>query len=796
MTKRKLGDLAHRTRERNLDRQNDDHSRGACGTSDYIFCSHTSAPGGGELALARYLAQSKTHNKRLFTLEDGSVWNEVRAAGVEVETWGDRSELMRIMRFRRAVREQRNSIFVANSMKIALILAICLKRNQPLVYWLRDGLSKSGSSPIGVSLTKLITLKRAGGFIANSHWTKAALGEHLGSANVQVAYSPAGADRYLHVAGPSCNQFRKLNDGRTLKLLYLGRLAEWKGPHIAVAAVKDLIARGTEVQLDIAGSALFGEETYALRLKDSVREVDAIRFLGHINDPALIIEDYDAVLHCSLKPEPFGQVIVQALAAGRVVFATNHGGPAEIIRAGHDGILVAPGQPAELADAICSTFMEAGRADELSANARFSAEKFRDDILCTQLDESLQKLTANLKQSHSLAGSETAEAGQTSVAIVHDYLTQRGGAEKVVLALARAFPEAPIYTTLYNPESTYPEFRDLDVRASFLNRFGVFRRHHRLALPLLPAAVASLRPTETHLLVSSSGWAHGIRRTAGAKIVYCYSPARWLYQREAYLGSEGSRVKRLAIRLLSAPLKHWDRKQAWTADQYLAISSVVRERISECYGIESTVVPAPQTLAGSDLSWNDDVEWTRQPIAPGFYLCVSRLLPYKNVDQIVRAFRPGDGRRLVILGKGPEEARLRALACSSVEFVQDLTDIEVRWLYRNCAGVVACSYEDFGLSPLEGAMYGKPAAVLRWGGYLDTVKENETGVFFDRPEPAAVRSAIEKVEATTWNATAIRSHAMSFSEERFARAIRHVLRANSRPVHTAGLDSSTASDGD
>lgn len=743
----------------------------------YVFCSHTGAPGGGELALARYLTISSLSRKRLFTLAGGDVWDRVRAADVEVDVFESRVPLLRIARFRRAVRAQPGSVFVANSMKIALILALCLKRDQRLVYWLRDGLNNSGSSRVGVWLTKHVTLKRCTGIIANSRWTKSELPNRVAPDSVAVAYSPAGVERYLEHIGPVDAQDRETHDGalRTLRVLYLGRLAEWKGPHVAVEAIQVLNARGANVKLDIAGSALFGEDAYATRLKQLVQDAESVSLLGHVNDPVSILGNYDAVVHCSLRPEPFGQVVVQALAAGRVVFATNHGGPVEVIRSGHNGVLVSPGSPLELADAIQRVFGAGGIAAEMSRNARVSAAEFRDDVLVDRLDHCFE--SAAKRGGVYARMSSGCESGPSSgsVAIVHDYLTQRGGAEKVVLALARAFPDAPIYTTLYNPDATYPEFRDLDVRTTFLNRFRVFREDHRLSLPLLPFAIATIRPTESDLIVSSSGWAHGVRRRGGLKVVYCYSPARWLYQRDVYLGMDASRLERVAIAALSVPLKIWDRRQARTADQYLAISSVVRDRIAQCYRLEARVIAAPQTLASSAVASTPELGWSQESIEPGFYLCVSRLLPYKNVDKIIGAFNADPRRRLVVLGNGPERASLRELAGTNVTFVQDLSDAEVRWLYSNCRAVVASSFEDFGLSPLEGAVFGKPSAVLRWGGFLDTVVENTTGVFFDNPVPSAIADALDRVESQPWESDLIRNHALSFSEASFARAIREVL---------------------
>ena len=176
------------------------------------------------------------------------------------------------------------------------------------------------------------------------------------------------------------------------------------------------------------------------------------------------------------------------------------------------------------------------------------------------------------------------------VAIVHDYLTQRGGAERVVLAMARAFPDAPVHTSLYLPEGTFPEFRELDVRPMTIDRIPGLRRRHRLALPLLAPAFSATGIDADVVVCSSSGWAHGVR-TAGRKLVYCYNPARWLYQREQYAPS-GS-AKALAATALGAALRRWDARSARTADRYLAISSIVRERIRGAYGIEADLLMPP-----------------------------------------------------------------------------------------------------------------------------------------------------------------------------------------------------------
>lgn len=352
------------------------------------------------------------------------------------------------------------------------------------------------------------------------------------------------------------------------------------------------------------------------------------------------------------------------------------------------------------------------------------------------------------------------------VAIVHDYLTQRGGAERVVLAMARAFPDAPIHTSLFEPRTTFPEFAAMDVRPRPINGVPGLRRRHRLALPLLATTFSRLVVDADVVLCSSSGWAHGAS-TTGRKIVYCYNPARWLYQRDQY-APPGS-PKALVATVLGAPLRSWDARQARTADRYLAISSAVRARVQAAYGIDADVLPPPYGI---------DPAGPSQAVTgcePGFLLCVSRLLPYKNVGAVVEAVSALPAERLVVVGEGPEEARLRGMAASNVRLLGAITDAELRWLYANCRALVAASYEDFGLTPLEAATFGRPCVALRWGGFLDTVIEGRTGFFFDRVAPTAIREALVCARATRWDRELLTRHASRYSEQSFADRLRDVV---------------------
>ncbi len=353
------------------------------------------------------------------------------------------------------------------------------------------------------------------------------------------------------------------------------------------------------------------------------------------------------------------------------------------------------------------------------------------------------------------------------VALVHDYLTQRGGAERVVLTLASAYPGAPIHTSFYDPEGTFPDFTGLDIRTLPLNRVGALRTRHRLALPLLAPAFSRLTVDAEVAICSTSGWAHGAHVT-GRKVVYCHTPARWLYQAQRYLDGSSAGPKAV-LSVLGPPLRSWDRRAAASADRYLVNSSAVRQRVSDLYGIDAEVVPPPVEVDPDGSA--TEVEG----LVAGFYLCVSRLLPYKNVDVVIEAFRRLPDQRLVVVGSGPMAGALRAAAPPNVSVLGGVDDPSLRWLYRSCAGLVAASHEDFGLTPVEAAGFGKPTAALRWGGFLDTMVEGVTGVFMDRPEPSLVAEAITELSGTRWSEDVLRSHAERFSVARFVRRIGEVV---------------------
>lgn len=359
-----------------------------------------------------------------------------------------------------------------------------------------------------------------------------------------------------------------------------------------------------------------------------------------------------------------------------------------------------------------------------------------------------------------------------NIAIAHDYLTQRGGAERVVLSMLRAFPQATVHTSLYSAERCFSEYRGARVRTSPLNAVPTLQAHHRLAFPLLAPTFSTMHIDADLTLVSSSGWAHGVR-TSGRKVVYCHAPARWLYQRERYLMGRG-RLARTALRAAASQLSAWDRAAARSANRYLVNSSAIRDQVKQVYGIDADVLHPPVTV---------DVDGPRcgvPGIAPGYVLCVARLQGYKNVDIVVDAMGRLPEARLVIVGTGPLRAQLEARAGSNVTFAGEVPDDQLRWLYANAAVLVGASFEDFGLTPVEAAAFGVPTVALRYGGYIDTVRPGSTGVLFDGLDPWSLADAIDAALSHRWDHAAITEHAAGFGEERFVAQLRAIAALEAR----------------
>jgi glycosyltransferase involved in cell wall biosynthesis len=342
------------------------------------------------------------------------------------------------------------------------------------------------------------------------------------------------------------------------------------------------------------------------------------------------------------------------------------------------------------------------------------------------------------------------------VVIVHDYLTQPGGAERVVAELLSRWPDAELRTLVHDPGGTFPVFAQREVITSPLQRLAG-RVSHRALLPMLPAALRSLAIRDADLVISSSsGWAHGVPVATGIPhVCYCHNPARWLYDTSTYL--DGRSVLGHGLAPLFAALRRWDRRAATRPTRYVANSENVRRRIAATYRRDATVVHPPVRTDGLQPT----------PIPhDGYVLVLSRLLRYKRVDLAIEGAARA-GIRIVIAGAGPERARLEALAGPHATFVGRVADEDLPGLFAGARCFFLGGEEDFGITPLEANAAGRPVVAFGRGGALETVLDGETGVLFDEHTATAAAAAIARACGTSWQPEALAAHAARWRPERF-----------------------------
>jgi glycosyltransferase involved in cell wall biosynthesis len=355
--------------------------------------------------------------------------------------------------------------------------------------------------------------------------------------------------------------------------------------------------------------------------------------------------------------------------------------------------------------------------------------------------------------------------GSMRAAIVHYWLMNRRGGEKVLEALCRLLPQADVFTLFCDPETLSPVLRAHRITTSFLNPL---RRYYRSLLPLMPMALESFDLRGYNLVVSSeSGPAKGVITSSGTRhICYCHTPMRYLWDLYPAYRNEWttSRWKRAAMTPVANYLRLWDYASAARVDRFIANSRNVRSRIWKTYRRESDVIHPPVDV--------DSFHWRT---AEDYFLVVSELVPYKRIDLAVRLFSR-TGRPLRIAGGGPEYRKLRQMAKPNVQFLGRVPDAQLRELYAQCRALLLTGEEDFGITPVEALASGKPVIALGRGGALETVPPFG-GVFFDEPEEDQLAEAIARFEGMEARilATELQAWARQFSEAEFLRKFGAVL---------------------
>jgi glycosyltransferase involved in cell wall biosynthesis len=345
------------------------------------------------------------------------------------------------------------------------------------------------------------------------------------------------------------------------------------------------------------------------------------------------------------------------------------------------------------------------------------------------------------------------------VAIIHDYLNQYGGAERVLEALHELYPEAPIYTSIYDREAMPTYYQQWDIRTSFMQRLPGWRRHFRRYFLIYPTAFEQFDLSGYDLVISSSSaFAKGVIPAPGAlHICYCHTPMRFAWRSDDYVRREG--IKGLQGGLLPFALNYvrlWDVSTVNRVDQFVANSHEVARRIRRYYRREATVIPPPVDLP----------PYQPQPSAD-FYLAGGRLIAYKRIELIVEAFSRL-GLPLKIFGDGRDRQRLERMAGPTIEFLGWVDEATRRDLFARCRAFIFPGEEDFGITPLEAMAGGRPVIAYGAGGSLETVVEGVTGRFFYEPSAAALAAAVIAVQSDLYDHAAIRAHA-----ERYSQAIFH-----------------------
>lgn len=387
-----------------------------------------------------------------------------------------------------------------------------------------------------------------------------------------------------------------------------------------------------------------------------------------------------------------------------------------------------------------------------------------------------------------------------NVVIVHDYLNQLGGAERVVGALHKLFPEAPIYTLFVDRDKLWPELQNAQVIPSVLQHIPFIRNHFKLFFWLYPLAMRTLRIPDCDVVISSSSaYAKGVRvrKTRGRRPVhvsYCHTPMRFAWNFDAYMKNETrSRVLKRIAQFIVPWLKWWDVRTARGVDIFVANSSAVQQRILTTYGRDAIVVHPPvdvfpaglvadaetATIAKSDVDSMD--AWARIAATEAnvgevadFYLIVSRLVSYKRIDLAVETFTKLD-KPLVVIGEGPDRARIESLAGPNVRFLGWQPEAMVHAQMATCQALIFPGQEDFGITPLEVHTLGRPVVAFQAGGALDTIIEGLNGVFFAELTLDSLGAAIRRAELVNWDKSQIQKTATKFATQSFKTKLLHVV---------------------
>lgn len=353
------------------------------------------------------------------------------------------------------------------------------------------------------------------------------------------------------------------------------------------------------------------------------------------------------------------------------------------------------------------------------------------------------------------------------VAIVHDWLTNMGGAEQVVINFKKIYPEAPIYTMFYNPSKLDKELQNIDVRTSYLQKKKMITNHKKY-FPRMPMAFEDFDLNEYDVVLSSSSsCAKGVLTKPGSiHVCYCHTPMRYAWEKRYEYTQGMGKLKRKLVDILLHYMRMWDLASANRVDYFIANSTEVQKRIMKHYKRDSVVINPPVRCNLFNISETDG----------DYYFVISRLVTYKRFDLAVKACKEL-GKKLVVIGDGPERENLEKIANGdkNITFLGRQPDEVVKKYMAECKALLYPGEEDFGIVPVEAQACGRPVIAYGKGGVLDSVIDEKTGVFFQEQSVDSVKEAILKFEQMQFDKNEIRKHALEFDESVFQKKIRDFI---------------------
>ena len=351
------------------------------------------------------------------------------------------------------------------------------------------------------------------------------------------------------------------------------------------------------------------------------------------------------------------------------------------------------------------------------------------------------------------------------IALLHDFLLRLGGAERVLEEFSKMFPDAPIFTLLYNEEKCGSVFPRERVRTSFLQNIPFSRKFHRALLPLMPTAIESFDFSDFDFLLSSStALSHGaIVTTKTRHISYIHSPARYLWDyTHQYLREQENFLKKIIAKRIIHRTRKWDLVASTRAENLLANSNNTQSRIKKFWHLDSEVVYPFIDTNKFKVSHNKE----------DYFLIISQLSQFKRIDLAISAFNK-IRKKLLIVGDGPQRKFLESIAGDNIDFLGRVSDEEAILLLQNCRAFIFPGEEDFGIAPLEANACGKPIVALRKGGLMESQVEGVTARFFDKATTNSLEEAITSFirEEDNYKPEKIRKNAERFSKEKFRKRI-------------------------